>query len=64
MPAEDSLAQGCLPLGLAHGWKLTRPVQAGAALRWSDVVVDANVSAVKARRVMEAMFAAPRRSAA
>ncbi|MGB8437485.1 MAG: Gfo/Idh/MocA family oxidoreductase [Burkholderiales bacterium] len=64
MPAEDSLAQGCLPLGLAHGWKLTRPVQAGAALRWSDVVVDANVSAVKVRREMEAMFAVPRRSVA
>src|SRR6202045_2851630 len=26
MPAAGSLAQGCLPLGLAHGWKLLRPV--------------------------------------
>jgi len=30
MPAEASLAQGCLPLGLAHGWKMLNPVAAGA----------------------------------
>jgi predicted homoserine dehydrogenase-like protein len=64
MPAEDSLAQGCLPLGLAHGWKLVKPVNAGDALRWSDVAIDANVAPVKLRREMEAMFAAPRRSVA
>ena len=28
MPAADSLAHGALPLGLAHGWKLLRPVAA------------------------------------
>src|SRR3990170_1168657 len=33
MPARDSLARGCLPLGLAHGWKLLRPVAAGQALK-------------------------------
>jgi len=54
MPAADSLAQGCLPLGLAHGWKMLRPVAAGQPLRWSDVAVDANVPAVKLRREMEA----------
>jgi predicted homoserine dehydrogenase-like protein len=53
MPAADSLAQGCLPLGLAHGWKLLRPVAAGAPLKWSDVAVDASVPAVKLRREME-----------
>jgi predicted homoserine dehydrogenase-like protein len=53
MPAEASLAQGCLPLGLAHGWKLLRPVAAGQPLRWSDVAFDANVAAVKLRREME-----------
>jgi predicted homoserine dehydrogenase-like protein len=56
MPAEASLAQGCLPLGLAHGWKLLRPVAAGQALKWSDVVVDANLPAVRLRREMEAAF--------
>jgi len=64
MPAEDSLAQGCLPLGLAHGWKLVKPVKAGDALRWTDVAVDGNATAVKVRREMEAMIVAPRRSAA
>jgi predicted homoserine dehydrogenase-like protein len=64
MPAADSLAQGCLPLGLAHGWKLTRPVAAGEALRWSDVVVDAGVPAVRLRREMEEVFARQERHAA
>ena len=53
MPAEASLAQGCLPLGLAHGWKLLRPVAAGQPLKWSDVAFDSNVAAVKLRREME-----------
>jgi len=64
MPAEDSLTSGCLPLGLAHGWKLVKPVKAGEALRWSDVGADANTTAVKLRREMEAMFAPARRSVA
>jgi predicted homoserine dehydrogenase-like protein len=56
MPAKASLAQGCLPLGLAHGWKLLRPVAAGQALRWSDVAFDANSTAVRVRREMESVF--------
>jgi predicted homoserine dehydrogenase-like protein len=64
MPAQDSLAQGCLPLGLAHGCKLLAPVQAGQPVRWRDVSVDANDSAVKLRREMEREFAEPQRSAA
>ena len=53
MPAQASLAQGCLPLGLAHGWKLLRPVAAGQPLSWSDVAFDANLPAVKLRLEME-----------
>jgi len=64
MPAEESLAQGCLPLGLAHGWKLTRPVAAGESLRWSDVAVDAGVPAVRLRREMEDAIRARERHAA
>jgi predicted homoserine dehydrogenase-like protein len=56
MPAADSLAGGCLPLGLAHGWKLTRAVAAGEALRWSDVAFDAANPAVRLRREMEEQF--------
>ncbi|MGH8737437.1 MAG: NAD(P)H-dependent oxidoreductase [Burkholderiales bacterium] len=64
MSAADSLAQGCLPLGLAHGWKLLRPVAAGKAVKWNDVAVDASASAVKFRREMEALFRTPVRNAA
>ncbi|MFN2645201.1 MAG: NAD(P)H-dependent oxidoreductase [Burkholderiales bacterium] len=64
MPAADSAAQGCLPLGLAHGWKLLRPVAAGQPVRWDDVAVDQNHTAVRLRREMEAAFAPPLRSAA
>jgi predicted homoserine dehydrogenase-like protein len=64
MPAEDSLKNGCLPLGLAHGWKLLKPVAAGEPLRWSDVAFDANSTAVRARREMERLFAEPLKSAA
>ncbi len=64
MPAAESLAQGCLPLGLAHGWKLLKPVAAGQPLRWSDVAFDADVAAVRLRREMEAACRAEERHAA
>jgi predicted homoserine dehydrogenase-like protein len=57
MPAADSLAQACLPLGLAHGWKVVKPVAVGQALRWSDVQVDSNSTAVRVRREMESSIA-------
>lgn len=64
MSASDSLAQGCLPLGLAHGWKLLKPIAAGQPLRWSDVAVDESVTAVRLRREMETQFRARERHAA
>jgi predicted homoserine dehydrogenase-like protein len=64
VPAADSLTQGCLPLGLAHGWKVLKPVAAGQPLRWSDVAVDEDTAAVRVRREMEAAFRAPERHAA
>jgi predicted homoserine dehydrogenase-like protein len=64
MPAADSLEQGCLPLGLAHGWKVQRPVPAGQALKWTDVAFDESVTAVRLRREMENLFREPRRNAA
>jgi predicted homoserine dehydrogenase-like protein len=53
MPAADSRAQHCLPLGLAHGWKILRPVAAGTPVCWSDVAVDERLTAVRVRREME-----------
>ena len=58
MPAEHSLANGCLPLGLAHDVQLKRDVAAGAPLAWDDVDYDASNIAVRVRREMEAAFAA------
>ena len=63
MAAEDSLVIGGLPLGLAHGWKVVRPVAAGQPVRWQDVVVDESNTAVKLRREMEEKFAVRPQSA-
>jgi predicted homoserine dehydrogenase-like protein len=63
VPAERSLAQGLLPLGLAHGVKLLRDVGEGECLKWSDVAYDENDLAVKVRREMEAEFGRPKISA-
>lgn len=55
-PAEVSLREQLLPLGLAHNVTLKRDIAEGNALTWADVAYDANDSAVKARREMEAAF--------
>ena len=55
-PARSSLAAGGLPLGLAHGIKLVRPVKQGQSLRWDDVTMDTGTRAYALRREMEAMF--------
>jgi predicted homoserine dehydrogenase-like protein len=55
-PADRSLAQELLPLGLAQGVRLTRDVAEGEALRWSDVDYDPTDLAVRTRREMEAAF--------
>jgi predicted homoserine dehydrogenase-like protein len=59
VPADVSLAEGYLPLGLASDVKLVRDIAEGQGLRWSDVAIDASADAVKTRREMEAMFARP-----
>jgi predicted homoserine dehydrogenase-like protein len=55
-PAERSLAEGLLPLGLAHNVRLKRNVAAGACLAVADVTLDPDDTAVRARRDMEAAF--------
>jgi predicted homoserine dehydrogenase-like protein len=56
VPAEQSLADGQLPLGLAQNVKLKRDIAEGAALKWSDVAYDPADAAVKIRREMEAAY--------
>jgi predicted homoserine dehydrogenase-like protein len=58
-PAEVSLQNKLLPLGLAHEVKLKRDIAEGEALGWDDVEIDANDPAVKVRREMEAAFGRP-----
>ena len=55
-PADRSLEQGLLPLGLAQNVKLKRDVAAGEALKWTDVAYDPKDLAVQVRREMEAAF--------
>ena len=58
LPAERSLAEGALPIGLAHNVSLKSDIAAGAIVRWDDVAVT-DTDAVRARRAMEQRFAAP-----
>lgn len=55
MPAADSLRLNALPIGLAHGVRLTRPVSAGMVLTWADVAGEEN-DAARFRREMEETF--------
>jgi len=64
LPARTSLERGALPIGLAHGVTLKRPVGAGEILGWNDVTCDPAREAVRARRAMEARFGTERRNAA
>jgi predicted homoserine dehydrogenase-like protein len=60
LPAARSLAlrgEGGLPLGLAHGPKLVRPVRQGQCLTWADVDIGIHTRAYVLRREMEAAFA-------
>ena len=53
LPATTSLRMGGLPLGLAHGVKVVRPVAQGQSLSWDDVAMDTRTHAYKIRREME-----------
>jgi predicted homoserine dehydrogenase-like protein len=57
MPAEDSLACGGLPIGLAHDVALKSAIRKDQPVTWADVDIDATSQAVQVRREMEAMFA-------
>ncbi len=55
-PAEKSVASKALPIGLAHGVRLTRDVAKGAILTDADVILDEASEAVRARRAMVERF--------
>ncbi|MDD4998367.1 MAG: hypothetical protein PHI99_09455 [Syntrophales bacterium] len=56
LPARNSVLSGSLPIGLAHGVRIVRPVATGQAVLWDDVSCDGQESTVKFRREMEALF--------
>ena len=58
MPAAQSRRIAALPIGLAHGVRLVRPVRAGTPLSRDDVALEAESAAARARREMEEAFAA------
>ena len=58
VPAERSLAERALPIGLAHKVVLVREIAAGEIVRWADVKIP-DTEAVQARREMERRFSAP-----
>jgi predicted homoserine dehydrogenase-like protein len=55
IPARRSLAEGCLPIGLAHGVKLTRPVAKGSFLCKTDVTLEIGSEAMRLRAEAEGM---------
>jgi len=57
MPAADSIAATALPIGLAQGVRVVRPVAAGQVVTMADVALDEAEDAVRARRDMVAAFA-------
>jgi len=53
LPAERTMRDGLLPLGLAHGVALRRPVADGNPVRYQDVAIDDGTAAFDLRREME-----------
>ncbi|WP_046863008.1 NAD(P)H-dependent oxidoreductase [Microvirga massiliensis] len=58
-PADASLSNGYLPLGIAHNVKLKHDIEEGQRLKWTDVEIDEHDLAVRTRREMEAVFTRP-----
>ncbi len=56
LPARKSVTSGYLPIGLAHGIKLGKPVADGEMVKWDDVIFDGQDETVKFRREMEGVF--------
>ncbi|MCP3054124.1 NAD(P)H-dependent oxidoreductase [Aurantimonas marianensis] len=56
IPAARSLANGALPIGLAHRVKLTRPVEAGSPVTYADIAAPTGSRAYDLRREMEQAF--------
>jgi predicted homoserine dehydrogenase-like protein len=56
LPAKRSLAMKALPIGLAHGVKLVRPIPAGQAITFDDIEPPPDGLALQLRREAQAMI--------
>ena len=54
--ANDSLALGALPIGLASGVTLKRDIKTNEAITMQDVTLDETDDVVRMRRTMEQQF--------
>ena len=55
MRAEDSVARGAVPMGLAHGVSVVRPIARGEVITWADVSPFAEDLTMQLRRETEAL---------
>jgi predicted homoserine dehydrogenase-like protein len=55
-PAEVSVSRQYLPLGLAHGVQLVRPVKDGEAVTYADVRIDTTSAAYVLRKQIESQY--------
>ena len=55
-PAAISLERHALPLGLAHGARIVRPVAKDRTITWGDVEIDESLLAVQVRHQLEEGF--------
>ncbi len=53
VPSRRSLAEDCLPIGLAHGVRLKRDVAQGELVRKADVTVDETSEVMRLRAESE-----------
>lgn len=56
LPAGESLSKGVLPLGLASGVKVKRPVKTDEWIPYDNVEIDSSSAALQLRKEMEAKF--------
>jgi predicted homoserine dehydrogenase-like protein len=56
LPAKRSLAMKALPIGLAHGVKLVRPIPAGQAITFDDIEPAPDSPALQLRHEAQAMI--------
>jgi predicted homoserine dehydrogenase-like protein len=52
--ANEAQKLGALPVGIAPGARLKRPVMKGAVIKWDDVQLDESLTVVKLRRQQDA----------